>query len=188
MDPVCVLLSALRGEVHIDTGLMSAGKRNPPRLQIKPLNNNHGDNLAKTIPGDVVEDVVQTLVSLEGNSTNHINDNYCTSPTHCLVNSLQLDQMSQNLVVNIKTNKYVQNTLETVNPKRSKTVNLAVSSNVVNHALSAITQGHPQKKGLSPDQCLNKIKLVKGVCCVNRCRSFPNAPNVPSAVTGQNVE
>ena len=45
----------------------------------------------------------------------------------------------------------------------------------------------PQKKGLSPGHSVNKIKHVKGVCCVNPCLSVPSVPNVPNAVIEQSV-
>ena len=47
--------------------------------------------------------------------------------------------------------------------------------------------GLPQRKGVSPDQSLNRIKHVKGVCCVNPCLSVPPVPNVPNAVIEQSV-
>ena len=49
---------------------------------------------------------------------------------------------------------------------------------VVNHAPIVTMPGQPQKKGLRPDQCVNKIKLVEGASCVN---PFPFAPSVPNA-------
>ena len=54
--------------------------------------------------------------------------------------------------------------------------------NVVGHAHSVILHGQPQRKGLSPDLSLNKIKVVKGVC-VNQCFSAPSVPNASHAVT-----
>ena len=38
---------------------------------------------------------------------------------------------------------------------------------VVNPVPTVIIQGRPQKKGLRPGLCLNRIKLVKGVSCVS---------------------
>ena len=43
--------------------------------------------------------------------------------------------------------------------------------------------GEPQRKGLSPALCLNKIKVVKGVSCVSQCLSAPSVPNVPHVAT-----
>ena len=54
---------------------------------------------------------------------------------------------------------------------------------VVGHAHSVTLHGQPQRKGLGPDLSLNKIKVVKGVPCVNQCFSTPSVPNVPHAAT-----
>ena len=70
----------------------------------------------------------------------------------------------------------------------SKTLSLLdVCYPVVNHVPTAHSHGPPQKKGVSPGQCLIKIKHVKGVSCVSPCLSVPFAPNIPNAVAGQNV-
>ena len=76
---------------------------------------------------------------------------------------------------------------KTVNPVVTKTLKLDVSCHAVNHALTVPLHGLPQKKGLSPDQSLNRIKYVKGVCCVNPCLSARLVPNIPNAVIEQNV-
>ena len=55
--------------------------------------------------------------------------------------------------------------------------------NVVGHAHSVILHGQPQRKGLGPDLSLSKIKVVKGVSCVNQCFSAPSVPNVPHVAT-----
>ena len=54
---------------------------------------------------------------------------------------------------------------------------------VVNLLLSVITPGQPQKKGLRPGLCLNRIKLVEVVSCVSPCLFAPSVPNVPHVVT-----
>ena len=54
---------------------------------------------------------------------------------------------------------------------------------VVSHVPTVTFHGQPQKKGLSPGQCLNKIKLVKGVSCVSQCFSAPSVPNAPHVAT-----
>ena len=54
-----------------------------------------------------------------------------------------------------------------------ETVKKAVCCGVVNPVLCASFNGQPQKKGLSPDQSLNRIKYVKGVSCVSQCLSVP---------------
>ena len=78
--------------------------------------------------------------------------------------------------------------------KVSKTINLRVTqawqSDVpyhVPHVPFVSLHMHPQKKGLSPDHTVNRIKHVKGVCCVNPCLSVPPVPNVPNAVFEQSV-
>ena len=50
-----------------------------------------------------------------------------------------------------------------------------------------IHTGLLQKKGVRPVLCQNKIKHVKGVCCVNPCLSAPSVSNVPNAVSEQSV-
>ena len=47
--------------------------------------------------------------------------------------------------------------------------------NVVNPVPIVIFTG----KGLGSGHGLNRIKLVKGVSCVNQCLSAPSVPNVP---------
>ena len=47
--------------------------------------------------------------------------------------------------------------------------------------------GPLQKKGVKPVHCQNKIKHVKGECCVNPCLFVPSVSNVPSVVSKQNV-
>ena len=47
--------------------------------------------------------------------------------------------------------------------------------------------GHPQKKGLSPDLLVRKIKHVKGVSCVSPCLFAPLVHSVPCVVNRQNV-
>ena len=49
------------------------------------------------------------------------------------------------------------------------------------------SNGHLQKKGLSPDPRLNEIKHVKGVSCVNQCLSVPVVHSVPNVVKKLNV-
>ena len=58
---------------------------------------------------------------------------------------------------------------------------------VVNPVCTVLSHGHLQKKGVGPGNCLNKIKHVKDVLCVNPCVFVPSVPNVPNAVTEQNV-
>ena len=55
--------------------------------------------------------------------------------------------------------------------------------NVVNPVPIVTIHGQPQRKGLGPGHGLNRIKLVKGVSCVNQCLSVPSVPNVPHVVT-----
>ena len=70
----------------------------------------------------------------------------------------------------------------------SKTLSpLNVCCPVVFHAASVHLLGPLQKRGVSPAHCQSKIKHVKGVCCVNPCFSVLSVPNVPSAVSEQNV-
>ena len=139
-------------------------------------------------------DEVSTLVSPSLNNTSPINDNYCVSPTPVQVNQVQLDPQSaivfsraQN--VNKLVSKTVSNPVvsKTINPVVAQTLKLDVSCYAVTHAHIVPLHRLPQKKGLSPDQSMNKIKHVKGVCCVNPCLSVPPVPNVPNAVIKQSV-
>ena len=92
------------------------------------------------------------------------------------VNQCQLDQL--------KFQKVVPKTLD---PISCQTVNLDVSYNVVSHVHSVPLHGPPQRKGVSPGQSVSKINHVKGVCCVNPCRSALSVTNVPNAVPEHNV-
>ena len=67
------------------------------------------------------------------------------------------------------------------------TVSVDVCCPVVNHVHTVHSHRPPQKKGVRPDHCQNKIKHVKGVCCVSPCLSAPSVSNVPNAVSEQNV-
>ena len=126
---------------------------------------------------------VLTLIFQRGNLLNHTNDNYLNGPTVSLVNQVQLDPQCQD-----KSSSVCQNLKSYQKPLVPKTVNLlGVCCPVVNPVRTVLSHGHPQKKGVSPGNCLNKIKHVKGVCCVNPCVFAPVVSNVPSAVTGQNV-
>ena len=58
---------------------------------------------------------------------------------------------------------------------------------VVIPVLSVTSPGQPQKKGLRPGLCRNRIKLVEGVSCVNHCLFAPSVPNVPHVVTETSV-
>ena len=117
-----------------------------------------------------------TLVSPSPTSTNHINDSYCVGPSSMFVNQYQLDQVNVQKLVS-----------KTLNPISCQTVNSDVSCNVVSHVHSVSLHGPPQRKGVSPDHSVSKIKHVKGVCCVNPCHSAPFVTNVPNVVPVQNV-
>ena len=133
---------------------------------------------------------VLTLVSPSLTSISPINDNYCVGPTHIQVDPVQLDpksamvfSMAQDVdKLNLKTV-----VSKTVNPIVTQARQLDVSYHVVPHVHIVSLHGPPQKKGLSPDQTVSKIKHVKGVCCVNPCLSVPPVPNVPNAVVKQCV-
>ena len=65
---------------------------------------------------------------------------------------------------------------------------VACCQNVVNHVPSAILHRQLQKKGVGPVQSMSKIKVVKGVLCVNLLSSVPSVQNVPHVVTEISVE
>ena len=177
---------------------MNVGIRKPLPPLIKPLNSNNslGDNSVGAILEDVGVDGVPTLVSPNLTNTSPINDNYCTGPTSVQVPQVQLDQrVVQNKIfskvqkLNSSPFQTVMNpvALQTVIPVVSETLKLDVSYHVADHAHTVPLHGLPQKKGLSPGQSFNRIKHVKGVCCVNPCLSAPVVPNVPNAVIEQSV-
>ena len=172
-DPDRVLLSTLAGEAPTGTDLMNIGIRKTLLPLLKLNNNSLGDSSVGVVPGGVGADEVSTLVSPSLNNTSPINDNYCVSPTPVQVNQVQLEPQSA----------IVFSRAQNVN----KTLKLDVSCHAVTHAHIVPLHGLPQKKGLSPDQSMNKIKHVKGVCCVNPCLSVPPVPNVPNAVIKQSV-
>ena len=71
--------------------------------------------------------------------------------------------------------------------QRDLKVQTAMScQNDVNHVPFVISHGQPQKKGLGPGQSVSKIKVVKGVCCVNHCSFVPSkCPFQMSTVGGK---
>ena len=147
---------------------------------------NHGDSLAEIVPeeGDVVG--VLTPVFQKGSPLNRINDNYLSGPTVSLVHQFQLDPPYQDKSVSV--NPSLNNFQTVVKVPLFKTKNLLdVYCPVVSPVHSVLSHGHPQKKGVSPGNCLNKIKSVKSVSCVNPCVFAPVAHSVPSAVAVQNV-
>ena len=113
---------------------------------------------------------VPTLIFPNPSPTSILNDNYCVGPKTLHVNSVRRD------TVFCKTQLL-----------NSQTLKLDVPYHVVCHALSVHLPGLPQKKGVRPLPYRNKIKHVKGVCCVNPCLFAPPVSNVHNAVSKQNV-
>ena len=192
-DPDRVHLSTLAGEVPTGIALMSLGIRRPlPPLIKLPNNSSRGDSSVGVDLEDVDMVEVLTLVSSSLTSISPINDIYCVCPTPIQGHQFQLDLPNvQNVIVTRAQNRDILVSKpvisKTINPIVTHTLKLDVSCHVVTPAHIVPLHGPLQKKGLSPDQSLNRIKHVKGVCCVNPCLSAPLAPNVPSAVTGQSV-
>ena len=167
-----MLLSTLAGEDHIDTSPTTIGTENHPLRLNKShnLNSSLGVSLVVTVQGDVGVAEVPTLVFPRPSHTSSLNDNYCVGSKTLDVRSVRSD------------------------PKCYKTqllnrqsVKLDVSYPVVFHAPSVRLPGPLQKKGVRLVPCQNKIKHVRGVCCVNPCLFVPSVQNVPSAVSEQNV-
>ena len=183
-----MLLSTLAERVHSGTNLTTVRIGNRTLLLTSLPNHklSLGGSLAEIVPegGGVVE--VLTLVFQRGSLLSHTNDNYLNGPTVSLVNQVQLDPQCQDKNLSVCQNL---KSYQTVNkPLVPKTLNLlGVCCPVVNPVRTILSHGHPQKKGASPGNCLNKIKHVKGVCCVNPCVFAPIMSNVPNAVAGQNV-
>ena len=111
---------------------------------------------------------------------------YLGGPTVKLVHQIQLDPQCQDKSVssNISLDKF-----QTVNkvPFFKHESRRTVYCPVVSPVRSVLSHGHPQKKGVSPGNCLNKIKSVKSVFCVDPCVFAPIVPSVPSAVSEHNV-
>ena len=127
-----------------------------------------------------------TPVFQEGSPLNRINDNYLSGPTVSLVHQFQLDPPCQDKGVSVNPSLDIFQTVDKVPLFKTKNL-LDVCCPVVSPVRSVLSHGHPQKKGVSPGNCLNKIKSVKSVSCVNPCVFAPVAHSVPSAVAGQNV-
>ena len=156
-----MLLSTLAGKDHIDTSLMivRTEKILPLLNNLSNSNSNLGGSSVEAGPRVVEEDGVPTLVFPSPSHINHTNDNYCVG---------LLDPNFQKTVCS-----------ETIHPVSPGTPRSDVDYSVVNCVLSIHSHGPPQKKGVSPGQCLSKIKHVKGVCCVNPCLSVPLLPVSP---------
>ena len=183
-----MLLSTQVGRVRKDISLTTVRIGNKHLPLTNPLNSkvSHGDSLAEIGPeeGDVAG--VLTPVFLKGSPLSPINDNYLGGPTVKLVHQIQLDPQCQDKSVsaNISLDKF-----QTVNkvPLFKPESRRAVYCPVVSPVRSVLSHGHPQKKGVSPGNCLNKIKSVKSVFCVDPCVFAPIVPSVPSAVSEHNV-
>ena len=145
---------------------------NFPLLLNKPrnLNSSLGINSAGIALEDVGVAEVPTLVFPRPSHTSTLNDNYCGVSKTLHVDLIRRDPVCYKTQLSNR-----------------KTLKLDVSYPVVFHAPSVHSRGPPQKKGVRPAPCQNKIKHVKGVCCVNPCLSAPSVPNVPNAVSEQNV-
>ena len=132
-------------------------------------NNNHGDSFPE-IEVEAMHVVEQTLVFPRHVTSSLINDNYSGFPT-----KLNLSSQGLELVVG---ETHQEQTLRFQNCKQDVSC-----INVVNPVPIVTIHGQPQRKGLGPGHGLNRIKLVKGVSCVNQCLSVPSVPNVPHVVT-----
>ena len=176
-----------------------------PRLLLSRTNSN---NINDTFPEVMVEAVVAIMVvgeTLNSQSShadyNPINDNYCAgSPTYQVQKSPQMDQsMVEGLVQkkscsNVKC-KFARSATQSsakTNWKLSNVVQREVVRTVFCHSvvtLVSITSmpGQPQKKGVRPNLCVRKIKLVKDIFCVDHCFSAPHVLNIPSVTENLHV-
>ena len=189
-DPDGVLLSTLAGEDHTGIDLTTVRIGNLlPHLNRRLSNSiSLGGSSVGVVPGDVEGEGAPTLVSPSDSHTSHINDNYCVGPTPIHVKTVQLDPkfLIKVMAKSLNLDSLVTQTI--TSSVGSKTLNPQdVCCPAVSHVHTVHSHGPPQKKGVSPGQCLSKIKHVKGVFCVNPCLSVPSAPNVPNAVAGQTV-
>ena len=190
-----VLLSTLAGEVPTGINHKNVGIRKPLLPLIKLSNNNIslGDSSVGVVPGDV--DEVPTLVSPSLNNISPINHNCCRSNLFSSKSvSVGPAQSSERNV--FRGSDHRQTSFKdisqlvfskTINPVVSQTLKLDVSCYAVTRAHIVPLHELPQRKGLSPDHSMNKIKHVKGVCCVNSCLSVTPVFNVPNAVIEQSV-
>ena len=147
------------GEAVIDLGHMSSGNKDLQLLLISLLSNNPGDNSAEAIQEDV--EGVPTPVFLSRVHLNHINDNYCSDPACVKTVTKQLDLMSDPVLGVVVSFQVVnQDQVNCSKPVFRKALNTVVYCGVVN------SNGHLQKKGLSPDPRLNEIKHMSKVFLV----------------------
>ena len=107
-------------------------------------------------------------------ATNLSNDSYCVVPTQFVRHFSRLDQRLDQTVVKDKV---------FLSSKDLHHQKVACCQDVVNHVPSAILHGQLQNKGVGPVLSVNKIKVVKGVLCVNLLSSVPSVQNVPHVVT-----
>ena len=156
------------GEEIIDIGLMTREriKDAPTRLN---RNNNLRDNFLE-IEAEAVHVVELVLVFPNPAASSLTNDNYSCFPTERNLSAQGLDVVVKNCPQEqiLDCQSYKQN---------------VSCIDVVNHVPTVIIQGQPQKKGLRPGFCLNRIKLVEGASCVNPCLFAPSVPNVPHVAT-----
>ena len=146
-----------------------------PLLPLIKLHSNSislGGNSVGVAPGVVDADKVPTLVSPSLNNTSPTNDNYYVGPTPIQVNQCQLDlpKVQNGMCPSAEmSDKLVS---RKINPVVTQTLKLDVSCRAVTHALIVPLHGLPQRKGESPNQSVNKIKHVKGVCCYKSFGKF----------------
>ena len=172
MKPVVLLrdpdlhISTLAGEDHtgIDHTTVRIGNL-LPHLN-RRLNNSISleDSSVGVVLGDAEGDRAPTLISPSRSHTSHINDNYCVSLTPSHVRTVQLDPKFQ-IKVMAKTLNLDSLVTQTITSSVvSKTLNSQdLFCPAVSHIHIVHSHGPPQKKGVSPGQCLSKIKHVKGV-------------------------
>ena len=136
--------------------------------------NNHGDSSPEIETGVVAVVEVAILVFPRHAATNLLNDNYCVVPTHFVS---QLNRLDQNLDQKVVKYKVFLGSKDLSHQK------VVYCQNVVTHVPSAILHGQLQKKSVGPVQSVSKIKVVKGVPCVNPLSFAPSVQNVPHVVT-----
>ena len=170
--PDRVPLSTLTGEDHTDSNPTTVGTEDHllQPTKVHNLSNSLGVSLVDPVQGNVGVAEVQTLVFPRPSRTNSLNDNYYVGSRTFHVRPVRRDPKC-----------YKTHLLS------KQTVKLDVHYPVVLHAPSVLLPGLPQKKGVRPVPYQDKIKHVKGVCCVNPCLFVPSVPSVPSAVSEQNV-
>ena len=146
--------------------------------EIRDSNRGRVDSSPEVETGVVAVVEVSILVFPRHTATKLLNDNYCVVPMHCIS---QLKWLDQNLDQKVVKDKVFLSSKDLSHQK------FAYCQNVVTHVPSAILHRQLQKKGVGPVLSVRKIKVVKGVPCINPLSFAPSVQNVTHVATEVSV-